>query len=108
MSTVFKDMMETPIIENTKMAMAYKDSQHIAYEIMAIPGYVLHDAVRDWFDEDPDTGEQEFHLGYTKTIASCGADYDFTETSELTVGETTYTAYGPRKFCAVAEGDLPT
>lgn len=108
MLTVLKDMMEIPIIENTRMLMAYKESEHIAYEIMAIPSYVLHDSIRDWEDEDPNTGEKSFRLGYTRTIACCEADYDFSDTSELKIGDKTYTAYGPRKFCAVAEGDLPT
>ena len=100
--------METPIVENTRMLMSYKESKHIAYELMAAPGYVLHDALRDWEDEDPDTGERTFRLGYTRALACCSANYAFTETSELKVGDKTYTAYGPRQFCAIAEGDLPS
>ena len=80
--------METSLIPNTVMWEGYNNGVHKNYRIQAVEGYVLHDKARDVED---DYGN--IIRGYTRSIASCGAAYDFT--------------LNEREFYAVPESEVP-
>lgn len=92
MTVTYEDV--TPsFIANTIMRKRFYDGVHTQYTIKAVDGYVLHDKGRDWPDEDPETGEEIWKLGFTRGTTTCGANYDFTA--------------NPREFYALLESEVP-
>lgn len=100
------------LIPNTTMQKVFMDGVHKAYYITPIAGYVLHGKNRDWEDTDEEGNVIAVHQGFSRTMASCLANYDFTP---LTVTYTdangnlaSVTAYGAqREFYAVPEDSVP-
>ena len=82
-----------------------RDGVLFCYEIKAVDGYILHDKVRDWYEFDPVTGmeSEKVTRGYTRGSASCGANYDFTQTATIDG----YPAYGSREFFARPASEVP-
>ena len=87
-----------PTIANTTITELTK-----TYRITPNEGYVLHGKSRDWTDTDPDTGEETFYRGYSRSTASVGKNYDFSVTATIDG----YTAYGPMEFFARPASEVP-
>ena len=92
-----------PIIPNTTMRKAVFNGVERSYEITPISGYVLHGKTRDWTDTDPETGEETFYRGYSRSSATVGINYDFNNTTEIEG----YTAYGFLEIFARPESEVP-
>lgn len=84
------------LIENATMQKYINGKgEHTAYTITPIDGYVLHDKGMDDPIYDEETGEPtgEVTLGFRRSTASCGVNYDFVA--------------NPREFYAVPESSVP-
>lgn len=79
----YEDVTPT-LIPNTTMRKTLRDGVPTVYRITPIDGYVLHNNVRDWTHINPDTMEETFYRGYSRSGSSVPASYDFAENpSEL-------------------------
>lgn len=81
------EVMTTSLIPNTVMWEGKNEGVLSRYRIQAVDGYVLHDNKRDY------TENGVLKLGYTRSLASVMANYDFTA--------------NPRELYAVPETDVP-
>lgn len=67
------ETIQKPLIKNTLMKKRYINGVFKFYVIIPMDGYVLHDSLCDYPDENG-----ELITCYTKQEVSCLADYDFT------------------------------
>lgn len=81
MRTITYEEITPTMIPNTTMEKLFRDGIHRQYRITPNEGYVLHNNVRDWTNVDEETGEEKLYLGYSKSMSTCPANYDFAENS---------------------------
>lgn len=90
-------------IANASVVENWRNGKFYGYTITANDGYVLHDKANDYTVPDPVTMEATPFLGYAAGAVSCGANYDFSNTTIIDG----YTAYGSREFFARPESEVP-
>ena len=95
MASRYEDLTPSMIENATMQKVTTENGVLIGYTITPNDGYVLHDKGMDEPVYDEETGDPtgEVRLGYRRTTASCGANYDF--------------VVNPREFYAVPENSVP-
>ena len=102
METIFEKVIPSHI-PNTTMQKVFRDGVHRQYYITPNEGYVLHDNAVEFPDIDPETGEEVTLFNYYTGMCSCGASYDFDNTTVIDG----YTAYGSKRFFARPATEVP-
>lgn len=92
MAYTYRDVNPT-LIENTTMRLRLNNDVPMSYWITPNEGYVLHDKGLDnWYDNDGNELDAPV-LGFRRTTATCGANYDFVANT--------------REFYTVLESEVP-
>lgn len=79
MKKVIYEEVNPTLVENARTEKVLMDGVHRLYRIYPNEGYVLHNNVRDWTRIDPNTMEETFYRGYSRSGSSVPASYDFSE-----------------------------
>lgn len=97
----------SPVENATVQKYINNEGVHIGNYVTPNEGYVLHSKPRDWTEIDPITNETIVRRGYSRGMAGCAPNYDFSPVTITDENGTPFTAYGVLEFAARLEADVP-